>query len=319
MGQTLPQIDLVIPLFNEQDALALFHARLCAVIDGLPYAFQILYVNDGSQDATAERLAELAAADGRVTVLELSRNFGHQAALTAGIDASQGDYVITLDGDGEHPVELIPEMIALALQGYDLVLTQRQESQQAGFFKRATSGLFYRLINRLGSTKILPGSADFRLMNRAAAQALSSMREYQRFIRGMVSWMGYKTMILPYQPAPRLAGRSKYSLRQMLRLAFNAIFSFSLVPLYLSISLGAIFLFLALIEVIYVLSFWVSGQQSTLAPGWSSLMFVLLFVGGSILVMLGIVGLYIGYIFQEVKQRPIYLVRQTLHRSDPDD
>ncbi len=319
MGQTLPQIDLVIPLFNEQDALALFHARLCAVIDGLPYAFQILYVNDGSQDATAERLAELAAADGRVTVLELSRNFGHQAALTAGIDASQGDYVITLDGDGEHPVELIPEMIALALQGYDLVLTQRQESQQAGFFKRATSGLFYRLINRLGSTKILPGSADFRLMNRAAAQALSSMREYQRFIRGMVSWMGYKTIILPYQPAPRLAGRSKYSLRQMLRLAFNAIFSFSLVPLYLSISLGAIFLFLALIEVIYVLSFWVSGQQSTLAPGWSSLMFVLLFVGGSILVMLGIVGLYIGYIFQEVKQRPIYLVRQTLHRSDPDD
>jgi dolichol-phosphate mannosyltransferase len=319
VGQTLPQIDLVIPLFNEQDVLALFHARLCAVIDGLPYAFQILYVNDGSQDATAERLAELAAADGRVTVLELSRNFGHQAALTAGIDASQGDYVITLDGDGEHPVELIPEMIALALQGYDLVLTQRQESQQAGFFKRATSGLFYRLINRLGSTKILPGSADFRLMNRAAAQALSSMREYQRFIRGMVSWMGYKTIILPYQPAPRLAGRSKYSLRQMLRLAFNAIFSFSLVPLYLSISLGAIFLFLALIEVIYVLSFWVSGQQSTLAPGWSSLMFVLLFVGGSILVMLGIVGLYIGYIFQEVKQRPIYLVRQTLHRSDPDD
>lgn len=319
MGQTLPQIDLVIPLFNEQDALALFHARLSAVIDGLPYAFQILYVNDGSQDATAERLAELAAADGRVTVLELSRNFGHQAALTAGIDASQGDYVITLDGDGEHPVELIPEMIALALQGYDLVLTQRQESQQAGFFKRATSGLFYRLINRLGSTKILPGSADFRLMNRAAAQALSSMREYQRFIRGMVSWMGYKTIILPYQPALRLAGRSKYSLRQMLRLAFNAIFSFSLVPLYLSISLGAIFLFLALIEVIYVLSFWVSGQQSTLAPGWSSLMFVLLFVGGSILVMLGIVGLYIGYIFQEVKQRPIYLVRQTLHRSDPDD
>ena len=319
MGQTLPQIDLVIPLFNEQDALALFHARLCAVIDGLPYAFQILYVNDGSQDATAERLAELAAWAEPVTVLELSRNFGHQAALTAGIAASQGDYVITLDGDGEHPVELIPEMIALALQGYDLVLTQRQESQQAGFFKRATSGLFYRLINRLGSTKILPGSADFRLMNRAAAQALSSMREYQRFIRGMVSWMGYKTIILPYQPAPRLAGRSKYSLRQMLRLAFNAIFSFSLVPLYLSISLGAIFLFLALIEVIYVLSFWVSGQQSTLAPGWSSLMFVLLFVGGSILVMLGIVGLYIGYIFQEVKQRPIYLVRQTLHRSDPDD
>lgn len=319
MGDSLPSIDLVIPVYNEQDVIPLFHARLCAVLDALPYTLQIIYVNDGSKDGTGDQLAELAARDARVTVLELSRNFGHQAALTAGIDYSRAQTIITLDGDGEHPVELIPEMIALAERGYDMVLTQRQEAQQAGFFKRRTSALFYRLINSLGSTQILPGSADFRLMNRTSVDALRSMREYQRFLRGMVAWMGYKTIILPYQPTPRLGGRSKYSLRQMLNLASNAIFSFSLVPLYLSISLGGIFLLLALIEVFYVLSFWISGQQATLAPGWSSLMFVLLFVGGSILVMLGIVGLYIGYIFQEVKQRPIYLVRQTLHRNGSDD
>lgn len=319
MGEPAASIDLVIPLYNEQDVVALFHARLSAVIDALPYAFHIVYVNDGSQDATSVQLQAIAAQDARVTVLELSRNFGHQAALTAGIDHSRGQYIITLDGDGEHPVELIPQMISLAEAGYDMVLTQRQENRQAGFFKRQTSALFYRTINRLGSTHILPGGADFRLMNRTSVDALRNMREYQRFLRGMVAWMGYKTIVLPYQPAPRLGGSSKYSLRQMLRLASDAIFSFSLVPLYLSLSLGVVFLLLAVVEIIYVLSFWISGRQSTLAPGWSSLMFVLLFVGGSIMITLGIVGIYIGYIFQEVKQRPIYLVRQKINPRAEDD
>lgn len=319
MGEPAASIDLIIPLFNEQEVVVLFHSRLCAVIDALPYTFHIVYVNDGSRDETNLRLQAIAAQDARVTVLELSRNFGHQAALTAGIDHSRGQYIITLDGDGEHPVALIPQMITLAEAGYDMVLTQRQENQQAGFFKRQTSALFYRTINRLGSTHILPGGADFRLMNRTAVDALNSMREYQRFLRGMVAWIGYKTIVLPYQPAPRLGGRSKYSLRQMLRLAANAVFSFSLVPLYVSISLGVVFLFLAIVEMIYVLSFWISGQQSTLAPGWSSLMFVLLFVGGSIMITLGIVGIYIGYIFQEVKQRPIYLIRQKINPRVEDD
>ena len=311
-------VDLVIPVYNEQEVIQPFHLSLRNAIDPLPYSFAIYYVDDGSQDATPEKLDEIAAGDPRVTVVQLSRNFGHQAALTAGMDLTEGDYVITLDGDGEHPVALIPEMIRLAQSGYDVVQTQRSDAQRANSFKRWTSQVFYSLINRLGNTHILPGGADFRLMSRTVVEALCEMREYQRFLRGMVAWMGYKTVILPYAPQPRLGGYSKYSLRQMLRLATNAIFSFSLVPLYISISIGGIFLFLALVEMIYVLSFWVSGRQSSLAPGWSSLMFVLLVVGGALMITLGFVGIYIGYIFQEVKGRPIYLVRKIITPSRDD-
>lgn len=311
-----PKVDLVIPVYNEEEAIAAFHRRLRAVIDPLPYSFTLLYVNDGSKDATAERLAEIAADDRRVTVIELSRNFGHQAALTAGLDHSRGDYVISLDGDGEHPPEMIPQMMQLALNGYEVVLTQRVESQQAGWFKRWTSDAFYRWLNRLSNTRILPGSGDFRLLSRKAADALSQMREYQRFLRGMVAWMGFQTVILPYTPAQRLAGHSKYSLSKMLKLAADALFSFSLAPLFIGISLGGVFLLLALIEVIYVLSFWVTNRQDTLAPGWSSLMFVLLVVGGVLMITLGIIGVYVGFIFQEVKRRPIYFVRRILSSSE---
>ncbi|MEN4013160.1 MAG: glycosyltransferase family 2 protein [Chloroflexota bacterium] len=312
------RIDLVIPVYNEEEAIRMFHQRLRAAVDPLEHDFSILYVNDGSKDATAQRLAEIAADDRRVTVIELSRNFGHQAALTAGLDYSRGELVITLDGDGEHPPELIAEMIRLAQNGYEVVLTQRVESQQAGWFKRWTSDTFYRWLNRLSNTQIQPGSGDFRLLHRRAADALCKMREYQRFLRGMVAWMGYRAVILPYTPAARLAGRSKYSLRKMLRLAADALFSFSLAPLFVGISLGGLFLLLALVEVIYVLSFWVTGQQSNLAPGWSSLMFVLLVVGGVLMVTLGIIGVYVGYIFQEVKRRPIYFVRRVLGERGVD-
>lgn len=312
-------IDLVIPVFNEEEAIRMFHQRLCAAVDPLEHEVSILYVNDGSRDATSQRLAEIAAEDRRVTVIELSRNFGHQAALTAGLDHSRGDLVITLDGDGEHPPELIAEMIRLAQNGYEVVLTQRVESQQAGWFKRWTSDTFYRWLNRLSNTQIQPGSGDFRLLHRRAAHALCSMREYQRFLRGMVAWMGFRTVILPYSPAARIAGRSKYSLRKMLRLAADALFSFSLAPLFIGISLGGIFLLLALVEMVYVLSFWVTGQQSNLAPGWSSLMFVLLVVGGVLMITLGIIGVYVGYIFQEVKRRPIYFVRRVIGERGKDD
>lgn len=311
-----PKVDLVIPVYNEEEAIATFHRRLRAVIDPLPYSFTILYVNDGSKDATAERLTEIAADDRRVTVIELSRNFGHQAALTAGLDHSRGDFVISLDGDGEHPPEMIPQMMQLALNGYEVVLTQRVEGQQAGWFKRWTSDAFYRWLNRLSNTRILPGSGDFRLLSRKAADALCKMREYQRFLRGMVAWMGFQTVILPYTPAQRIAGHSKYSLRKMLKLAADALFSFSLAPLFIGISLGGVFLLLALIEVIYVLSFWVTNRQDTLAPGWSSLMFVLLVVGGVLMITLGIIGVYVGFIFQEVKRRPIYFVRRILSSAE---
>ena len=301
-------VDLVIPVFNEAGVVEQTHARICAVIESLPYDFRFYYVDDGSTDDTPAILKALD--DARVQVLELSRNFGHQAALTAGMDATRGDIVITMDGDGQHPPEMIPEMIALVTQGYDVVQTQRADEAQPASFKKWTSGLFYRLINSISGTRVLPGAADFRALSRQAVDALKAMPEYHRFLRGMVSWIGFSTVILPYQPASRISGISKYSFSKMFRLAMDAIFSFSLMPLYIGLSMGGLLLCLALAEMVYVLSFWVTGRTSNLAPGWSSLMFVILIVGGILMVLLGFIGVYVGYIFQEVKRRPVYLVKK---------
>ncbi|MFZ5880051.1 MAG: glycosyltransferase family 2 protein [Chloroflexota bacterium] len=308
--KNIKTVDLVIPVFNEAGVVEQTHARLAAALEGLPYDFHFIYVDDGSRDGTADSLSALAARDPRVTTLALSRNFGHQAALTAGLDASRGDAVLTLDGDGQHPPEMIPEMLRLMEQGYDIVQTQRIDETQPASFKKWTSGLFYRLINSISGTQVLAGAADFRALSRQAVDALKSMPEYHRFLRGMVAWIGYPTVILPYQPAERISGQSKYSVKKMFRLAMDAVFSFSLVPLYIGLSMGGLFLFMAFAEAVYVLSFWVTGRTSGLERGWSSLMFMLLIVGGILMILLGFIGVYIGYIFQEVKRRPIYLLKK---------
>ena len=307
-NQPKQSIDLVIPVYNEEGVVEQTHARISTVIDNLPYDFTFHYVDDGSTDGTLASLRALD--DSRVQVLELSRNFGHQAALTAGMDATRGDIIITMDGDGQHPPEMIPEMIDLINNGYDVVQTQRVDLAQPPSFKKWTSGLFYRLINAISGTRVLPGAADFRALSRQAVDALKAMPEYHRFLRGMVAWIGFSTVILPYQPADRISGISKYSFSKMFRLAMDAIFSFSLMPLYIGLSMGGLLLFLALAEMVYVLSFWVTGRTSNLAPGWSSLMFVILIVGGILMILLGFIGVYVGYIFQEVKRRPVYLVKK---------
>lgn len=303
-------IDLVIPVFNEAGVVEQTYAEVCQVIDALPHEFNIYYVDDGSQDKTAECLESLAARDRRIVLLELARNFGHQAALTAGLDVCTGDFVITMDADGQHPPEMIPQMIELFHQGYDIVQAQRIEEGQIVSFKRLTSAGFYALINRISGTHMEPGAADFRGMSRQVVDALKSMPEYHRFLRGMISWVGYRSVILPYHETRRVGGRSKYSLGKMFRLAMDAIFSFSLMPLYIGLSAGGLFFCLAALEMIYVLSFWVTGRTSNLAPGWSSLMFVILIVGGMIMILLGFIGIYVGYIFQEVKRRPVYLLKK---------
>lgn len=302
-------VDLVIPIFNEAGIVERTHAHLRAVANSLPYDFRFIYVDDGSSDGTVATLRKIVDADPRVTLLQLSRNFGHQAALTAGMDASRGDVVVTMDGDGQHPPEMIPQMLNLIQQGFDIVQTQRMDAAQPASFKKWTSSFFYRLINMISGTQVVPGTADFRALTRPAVDALKLMPEYHRFLRGMVSWIGYSMVILPYQPADRISGVSKYSLSKMIRLAMDAIFSFSLVPLYVGLSLGGILLCLAAVEMVYVLSFWVTGRTSNLAPGWSSLMFVILIVGGMLMALLGFVGVYVGYIFQEVKRRPVYLIK----------
>jgi polyisoprenyl-phosphate glycosyltransferase len=301
-------VDLVIPVYNEAGVVEQTHARICAAIQNLPYAFTFYYVDDGSTDGTLASLEALVGA--HVKILALSRNFGHQAALTAGMDATQGDVVITMDGDGQHPPEMIPQLIELVRQGYDVVQTQRVDEAEPASFKKWTSGLFYRLINAISGTRVLPGTADFRALSRQAVDALKAMPEFHRFLRGMVSWIGFSVILLPYKPAERISGTSKYSFSKMFRLAMDAIFSFSLMPLYIGLSMGGLLLCLALAEMVYVLSFWVTGSTSNLAPGWSSLMFVILIVGGILMVLLGFIGVYVGYIFQEVKRRPVYLIKK---------
>ena len=302
-------VDLVIPVYNEAGVVGKMHARIREVVDELPPVFTFIYVNDGSSDATAEDLTALAKFDKRVRVLTLSRNFGHQAALTAGLDAARGEAVITLDADGQHPPEMIPKMLDLLAQGYDIVQTQRMENTRPASFKKLTSGMFYRLINFVSGTRMVPGAADFRAMNRNAVEGLKSMPEYHRFLRGMITWMGFSAVILPYEEPGRMAGRSKYSLGKMVRLASDAVFSFSLMPLYIGLSTGALFMILAVSQMVYVATLWITGQTDRIVPGWSSMMAVLLIASGIIMILLGFIGVYVGYIFQEVKRRPVYIIK----------
>ena len=322
----MKRIDLIIPVYNEGDGVASFHSTLRGALLGLPYLFRFRYVDDGSSDGTTSVLAGLAERDPEVYPIELSRNFGHQAALSAGLDACNADAVIMMDGDGEHPPELIPEMLRFYEMGYDVVQTQRVDAGRRGvFLKRITGRAFYWLISRLGETTILEGAADYRLLSGNAVAALRQMPEYHRFLRGMVPWIGFRTVILPYKPAKRLAGQSKYSLRKMVRLASDGMFSFSLAPLRLALVGGCGFLFLAFLEALYVLSFFLRGMQGRLVPGWSSLMIVILVSSGSSMIVMGILGIYMGMIFQEAKKRPVYLVRAPqsalvdypVHAKDP--
>lgn len=304
------KIDLVIPIYNEAGVIETIHKQIRAVVDKLPHEFRFVYIDDGSDDGTAESLQSVKQVDRRVTVLTFSRNFGHQAALTAGIDHSTGDIVITMDGDGQHPPEMIPQMIELVQQGYDIVQTQRVTETRPSIFKRWTSDNFYKLINAISGTHVVSGAADFRAMSRQAVDALKAMPEYHRFLRGMISWMGYSTVILPYHQPQRVAGRSKYTLGKMFRLASDAIFSFSMIPLYIGLSSGIIFFAMAFVQLTYVLMLWITGQTERVVAGWSSLMGVLLIASGIIMILLGFIGVYVGYIFQEVKRRPVYLLKK---------
>lgn len=304
----MTSLDVVVPVYNEAAGIGRFHAELRAVLDRIPLQITIYYVDDGSTDGTGAELARIGLEGPEVVVIELSRNFGHQAALTAGLDATTADVVVMLDGDGQHPPELIPEMLRLHHAGYDVVLTQRCRPA-APRLKHRVATVFYRILRSISQTDVLENSADFRLLARPVVASLSSLRETHRFLRGMVGWLGFRTVVLPYEERPRLAGRSKYSISAMLSFARDAVFSFSLVPLYATLALGVLFLCLAVFEAVYVLQFWLRGKVQALVPGWSSLMLMLLVVGGTLMICVGVVGLYVGCIFHEVKRRPIYVTR----------
>lgn len=305
------QLSIIVPCFNEEAVLPETHGRLTNVLDSLEgTAYEIIYIDDGSGDRTAEMLRELQAEDGRVRVLLLSRNFGHQIAVTAGLAEAVGEAVVVIDADLQDPPEIIPEMVARWRDGYDVVYGLRTDRSGETHFKLWTAKVFYQLLNRVSHVQIPPDVGDFRLMNRRVVDALLAMPERDRFLRGMVSWIGYRQVAVLYERAPRFAGKSKYPLLKMLRFALDGILSFSFAPLRVATWMGFAAMALAFAGIVYAIL--LRLYTTDWVRGWASIFVAVLFMGGVQLVTIGIIGEYIGRIYEEVKQRPLYFVRERL-------
>jgi dolichol-phosphate mannosyltransferase len=299
---------VVAPVFNEQDLVGEFYTRVSTALAGLPVEFVL--VDDGSTDSTGEILDRLASSDERIRVVSLSRNFGHQTALTAGLDHARGDAVVMLDADLQDPPELIPTMLDHWRIGCDVVYGVREHREGESMFKLTTARLFYKLFDKLTRIDLRHNSGDFRLLDRRALDALLSMRERSRFLRGMTVWVGYRQAAVPYRRDPRFAGETKYTLSRMLRFSLDAISSFSDRPLQLATLLGFLISTLAFIAIPVVVVLRVLGSY---LPGFGSITIVVLLLGGIQLIAIGIIGEYIGRIYDEVKRRPLYLVQSRLN------
>jgi dolichol-phosphate mannosyltransferase len=304
-------ISVVVPCFDEQEVLRETHRQLLAVLDSLRDAgFELLYVDDGSRDNTPDILREFQLEDKRVRVIRFSRNFGHQMALTAGLEHAMGDAVAVIDADLQDPPEVILEMVERWRDGYHVVYGLRAERAGETSFKLWTARIFYRLMGKLSKVNIPMDVGDFRLMDRRVVNVLLSMPERDRFLRGMVSWVGFKQIAVVYSRAARHAGDSKYSLLKMLRFAADGVVSFSFTPLRAAIWMGAFSIFLALAGIVYAIV--IRLYTNDWVRGWASIFTAVLFVGGVQLVTLGIVGEYVGRIYAEVKRRPLYVVEEKL-------
>lgn len=301
-------LTVVIAAYNEEAALPEMHRRLSAVLDGLDAESRVLYVDDGSRDDTWGVLRRLAEADARVSLLRLARNFGKELALTAGLDHVDTDAALVLDADGQDPPELIPAFVARWREGFDVVYGTRTRRDGETWLKRLTAAGFYRVMTRLSDTPIPRDTGDFRLMSRPVLDALRQLRERQRFMKGLFTWVGFRQVSLPYERAPRLAGGSKFNYWRLWNLALEGITSFSTVPLRLATYVGVLTALVAFAWGVWIVArtlLWGDPVQ-----GWPSLMTVVLFLGGVQLVALGIIGEYLGRLYVEVKQRPLYLVSE---------
>lgn len=303
------RLSLVIPVYNEVEALPALFGVLRPILDGLREDYEIICVDDGSQDGTADFLSDVAAMDPRVKILTFSRNFGHQAAITAGLDFASGDAVVVMDADLQDPPELIPEMIALYRQGYDVISAQRISRTGEGIFKLGTAKLFYWMIRKTVESRVVSDVGDFRLFSRAAVVALRRFRERHRFMRGLVAWLGLREIIVPFHRARRIAGKSKYPTVKMIGFAWTAISSFSTLPLRLVLGGGMMIFTGGIMYALYVV--YATLVLKTTVPGWSSLVCLQVLLSGSTLAAIGLVGDYVARIFEESKGRPLYVVTQT--------
>ena len=304
-------LSVVVPCFNEEPVVRQTHQRLVAVLQDLPgLQFEIVYVDDGSGDSTLDILRQLQKEDSRIRVIVLSRNFGHQVALTAGLEHAEGDAVVAIDADLQDPPEVIPEMLARWRDGADVAYGVRVARQGETRFKLWSARFFYRLINRLSEVAIPLDTGDFRLMDRRVVEAFRGMPERHRFVRGMVAWLGFRQEPVHYERQARLAGQTKYPLRKMLLFAIDGIVSFSFAPLRLATRMGFAASGVAVLGVIYALVLRI--LTDTWVPGWTLIFIAILFLGGVQLVVIGILGEYLGRIYGESKKRPLYLVRERI-------
>lgn len=301
-------VSIVIPAHNEEENIVVIVSRIEQVFNTLAYDYEIIVVDDGGSDNTLSVVQQIAENDPRVFFIELSRNFGHQSALKAGLDRAHGDCVISLDADLQHPPELFAEMIQKWEEGYDVVYTRREEDPGLPASKRKTSRYFYQLLNALSETEIEPGTADFRLMDAKVVEVFRGFAENDLFIRGMVKWLGFKQYAIDYMPSKRFAGASKYNLRKMRKLAVQGVTSLSVKPLHMAVYLGFFISGLALLYIPYVIYAYFFAKH---VNGWASIIVTVAFFGGLQLVILGIIGIYIGKMFMQGKNRPTYIIRST--------
>jgi polyisoprenyl-phosphate glycosyltransferase len=302
------KITIIIPVYNEVSNLTLMLDALKNVFEPLPYFYNIIFVDDGSSDDSLTFIKQLAKTNSEVNYISFSRNFGHQNALKAGLDMSDADAVISMDGDMQHPPSLLPQLLSLWEAGNDVVYTIREDEKNIPFVKRKTSNLFYTILNRLSSIELEKGTADFRLLDRKVVDVIREIKEYDLFWRGMVKWLGFKQASVAYEPAQRASGVSKYNFKKMIELALKGITSFSTKPLTIAIYLGFICSFASLMYVPYAIWSYFYGHAIS---GWASVIVTIAFFGGIQLMILGIIGMYLGKLFMQSKQRPHYIINET--------
>ncbi len=300
------KLEIILPAHNEEGNIRPIYDAIVQVLSSTNYRYTILFVDDGSTDDTLSRIKELANGDSKVKYLELSRNFGHQNAIKAGLDSTNADVVVMMDCDLQHPPSLLNELLNKYEQGYDIVRTIRIENETAGFIKRKASNLFYQFLNQLSDITLEQGSADFRLISGKAIDYLRAFNEYDLFYRGLVKWIGFKQISLEYQPEQRLSGETKYSFKKMISFGLKGFTSFSTKPLYFAAYLGMIFSLLSTLSIPYIIHAFYTGSQ---VPGWASVIAAIVFFGGLNLMILGIIGIYMSKLFTHIKSRPHYIIK----------
>jgi dolichol-phosphate mannosyltransferase len=303
-----PALSLIIPVYNEEEIIAELDRRLKGLLHGMDETWEVVFVDDGSRDGTPLALKVLAAAEPRYKVISFSRNFGHQAAITAGMDRAEGDAVVIMDADLQDPPEVVTQMIEKWREGYDVVYGQRSIRHGESIFKRATAAAFYRLFRMMLPIELPLDTGDFRLMSRGVVLSMRALREQHRFVRAMVSWVGFRQTAVQYERPERFAGETKYPLRKMIRFAIDGITSFSIVPLRIATWLGMLSGLVAIITSGWAVYASIAGET---VPGWATIMIAVALAASAQLIMTGILGEYIGRIYEEVKRRPLYVVADT--------